>query len=157
MARLSPDSTDQTNKDVHEPVNRGNHRFRAVVVEFTKPPDAMDPPTSPGEPDPLDALIAAPEYHKLVLQNERVRVLEVRNHPGDFEPMHKHSRGVLVILQGGSARFGLSDGTAREATFSAPLTFWEDAENTFGREYQRHSDPPDSCGAEVERKRHPND
>ena len=103
-------------------------RGRAVVVELTKPPSAADPPTSPGEPDPLDALIAAPEYHKLVLENERVRVLEVRNDPGDFEPMHKHSRSVLVILQGGSARFGLPGGQTREATFSAPLTFWKDAE-----------------------------
>ena len=119
----------QTNTDVHEPVNRSNHRFRAVVVELTKPPGATGPATSAdAEPDPLDALVAAPQFHKLLLENERVRVLEVRNDPGDFEPMHKHSRSVLVILQGGSARFGLLDGKTREATFSAPLTFWEDAE-----------------------------
>jgi quercetin dioxygenase-like cupin family protein len=41
-------------------------------------------------PDSLDALIAAPEYHRLVLENEHVRVLEVRIRPGQLVPVHTH-------------------------------------------------------------------
>jgi hypothetical protein len=41
-------------------------------------------------PDSLDAVIAAPEYHRLVLENERVRVLDTRIPAGDIVPVHTH-------------------------------------------------------------------
>ncbi len=41
-------------------------------------------------PDSLDALIAAPNHHKLLFENERVRLLEVRIPPGAFVPVHTH-------------------------------------------------------------------
>jgi hypothetical protein len=41
-------------------------------------------------PDSLDALSAAPNYHRLLFENERVRVLEVRIPPGHFVPVHTH-------------------------------------------------------------------
>jgi len=41
-------------------------------------------------PDSLDALIAAPDHHRLLLENEEVRVLEVRIAPGQFVPIHTH-------------------------------------------------------------------
>lgn len=40
--------------------------------------------------DSLDALAAAPAHHKLLFENDRVRVLEVRIPPGDFVPVHTH-------------------------------------------------------------------
>jgi hypothetical protein len=41
-------------------------------------------------PDSLDALIAAPRHHKLLFENERVRLLEVRIRPGETVPVHTH-------------------------------------------------------------------
>jgi hypothetical protein len=41
-------------------------------------------------PDSLDAVIAAPRHHKLLFENERVRVLEVRIAPGERVPVHTH-------------------------------------------------------------------
>jgi mannose-6-phosphate isomerase-like protein (cupin superfamily) len=41
-------------------------------------------------PDSLDALIAAPDHHQLLLENERVRVLRVHIAPGQFVPVHTH-------------------------------------------------------------------
>jgi hypothetical protein len=41
-------------------------------------------------PDSLDAMIAAPEYHRLVLENERVRVLDTRIPVGVIVPVHTH-------------------------------------------------------------------
>jgi len=84
-------------------------------------------------PDPLDPLIAAPGFHKLVVENEKVRVLDVQVKPGEFEPLHKHPQSVIVILQGGKVRFGLPDGSNQEVSFSAtadsgeqqpPQVFW---------------------------------
>ncbi len=47
-------------------------------------------PTSWPWPDSLDALAAAPLHHRLVLENERVRVLETRIPPGETAPLHTH-------------------------------------------------------------------
>ena len=41
-------------------------------------------------PDALDALTAAPGQHRLLLENERVRVLETRIAPGEATPVHTH-------------------------------------------------------------------
>ena len=41
-------------------------------------------------PDSLDALVAAPDHHTLLLENERIRVLETLILPGDTTPLHTH-------------------------------------------------------------------
>src|ERR1700728_5118206 len=41
-------------------------------------------------PQSLDAVMAAPQYHRLVLENERVRVLDTRIPAGDIVPVHTH-------------------------------------------------------------------
>jgi quercetin dioxygenase-like cupin family protein len=49
------------------------------------------PPTAPQVwPDDLDALIAAPGYHSLLLENESVRVLDTTVPPGHTVPHHTH-------------------------------------------------------------------
>lgn len=48
-----------------------------------------DPPRWPW-PDSLDALAAAPQYHELVIENARVRVLNVCIAPGQIVPVHTH-------------------------------------------------------------------
>jgi hypothetical protein len=41
-------------------------------------------------PESLDAMQAAPEHHKVLLENEHVRVLEAWVAPGDTVPVHTH-------------------------------------------------------------------
>jgi len=41
-------------------------------------------------PDSLDALVAAPNFHRVLFENERVRVLEVTVPPHQREPVHTH-------------------------------------------------------------------
>lgn len=41
-------------------------------------------------PKELDALIAAPKNHKILLENDKVRVLEVTVSPGEIEALHHH-------------------------------------------------------------------
>jgi hypothetical protein len=50
-------------------------------------------------PASLDALSAAPGHHTLLLENDRVRVLETRIPPGDIVPVHTHRwPSVLYVL-----------------------------------------------------------
>lgn len=49
-----------------------------------------DPPDSSAWPLDMDALIAAPAQHRLLLENERVRVLDTRIAPGERTPVHTH-------------------------------------------------------------------
>ena len=41
-------------------------------------------------PPELDAVIAAPNHHTILLENDRVRVLDTRIEPGDKTPLHTH-------------------------------------------------------------------
>ena len=47
--------------------------------------------TDPAQWDPnLDAVIAAPAHHKVLFENDRLRVLEVTLQPDEEEPVHHH-------------------------------------------------------------------
>jgi hypothetical protein len=47
----------------------------------------------------LDALVAAPQHHRLMYENERVRVLEVRIPRGQIVPVHTHRWPAVLYLQ----------------------------------------------------------
>jgi hypothetical protein len=49
-------------------------------------------------PDSLDAVRAAREYHRVLLENEHVRVLEVRIKPGQIVPVHTHRWPAAVYV-----------------------------------------------------------
>ena len=49
-------------------------------------------------PDSLDALVAAPDHHKLILENERVRVLDTIIRPGETVPVHTHRWPSVVYV-----------------------------------------------------------
>lgn len=50
-------------------------------------------------PDALDAMVAAPDHHEVLLENERVRVLDSRIKPAETVPVHTHRwASVLYIL-----------------------------------------------------------
>jgi len=51
-------------------------------------------------PPELDALIAAPKHHRLVLENDQVRLLDTRIPVGDVVPVHTHRwPGVYHTIQ----------------------------------------------------------
>jgi hypothetical protein len=63
-------------------------------------------------PDELDALIAAPAFHKNLFENDLVRYLEVIIRPGDFVPVHTH-RWPSVIYVRSTSDFIRRDGAGR--------------------------------------------
>ena len=41
-------------------------------------------------PEMLDAMLAAPDHHSVLLENSQVRVLDTRLAPGESTPVHAH-------------------------------------------------------------------
>lgn len=63
-----------------------------------RPPAGQEPEPWPW-PDALDAMTAAPEHHSILLENERVRVLDTHIPPGDITAVHTHRwQSVYTIL-----------------------------------------------------------
>ena len=63
-------------------------------------------------PDSMDALAAASGYHRLLFENERVRVLEVRIGPGQLVPVHTH-RWPSAVYVASSSDFIRRDGEGK--------------------------------------------
>ncbi len=77
-------------------------------------------------PKEKDAVLAAPTNHKVLLENDKVRVLDVKVAPGEVEAVHSHRwPSVLYILEAGD--FVDRDGNGKvifdTRTLPAPLTF----------------------------------
>ena len=53
-------------------------------------------------PAELDALIAAPEHHTLLFENERIRVLETRIPPGERTAVHTHCWPSSIYVKSGT-------------------------------------------------------
>ena len=82
-------------------------------------------------PASLDAVAAAPGNHRVLLENDRVRVLEITVRPGEREPVHAHCLpGVLYTLYEGKYRDYddqgklLSEGNDSLAESQFPTTLW---------------------------------
>ena len=46
----------------------------------------------------LDAVAAAPNHHKVIFENDKLRVLDVTLQPGDEEPLHLHRWPSVFVL-----------------------------------------------------------
>lgn len=57
----------------------------------------------PEWPPELDALVAAPKHHRVLLENDRVRVVETTVQPGDTVPVHTHEWGGVSTFLSWSA------------------------------------------------------
>src|SRR5215510_11255933 len=56
-------------------------------------------------PASMDAVAAAPGNHRVLLENERVRVVEITVAPGEREPVHAHCLpGVVYVMYEGKYR-----------------------------------------------------
>jgi quercetin dioxygenase-like cupin family protein len=57
-----------------------------------------------GAANAQDPVKVAPEMNKVLLNNDRVRVLDVVVKPGEKMPMHSHPDNVLYVITGGSTK-----------------------------------------------------
>jgi hypothetical protein len=63
-------------------------------------------------PDSLDALIAAPDHHTLLFENDRVRLIQTRILPGQIVPLHTH-RWPAVLLMSSWSHFIRRDASGK--------------------------------------------
>ena len=79
----------------------------------------------------LDPVETNPDHYKVVFENDRVRVLEYTDRPGDRTTPHEHPDRVMHTLS--SFRRRLSSGEMqREVEMPAGLTGWLPAQQHYG-------------------------
>lgn len=73
-----------------------------------------------------DAVTVAPHLYKVVLENERVRVLEVQGKPGEKTEMHLHPAQVAIAITDGKFRFTSPGSQPMEAELKAGQAMYLD-------------------------------
>ena len=74
-----------------------------------------------------DATKVAPHVYKVLFENERVRLLEVKMQPGDKTEMHSHPDNLIYVLSDGKVTFTAPSGEAAELAVTAGESLWMDA------------------------------
>jgi quercetin dioxygenase-like cupin family protein len=73
-----------------------------------------------------DPVKTSPQYYKVLLENDQVRVLEYRLKPGEKEPMHSHPAGVVYVLGAAKLKFSYPDGRTEERGAATGETIWRE-------------------------------
>ena len=81
--------------------------------------------SSPATLDPLQLL---PENYKLLLENDLVRVFDVRIRPGEKLRLHANGPSVIYVLNDGRLQHTYEDGTTKVKTAVSGAVVWDDAE-----------------------------
>lgn len=75
-----------------------------------------------------DVMTAAPKAYGLLLENDKVRVMEVRLKPGQKAPMHDHpDNHVVYVMKDARFRLGFPDGKSTEIDLKSGNVIWMDA------------------------------
>lgn len=75
-----------------------------------------------------DMAKVAPKMVKVVLDNDRVRALDVQLKAGEKIPMHSHPAGFVYPMNNGKVKTTLADGKTQEAEFKIGQAIWREAE-----------------------------
>lgn len=74
-----------------------------------------------------DPVALAPDMYKVVLENDRVRVIDYHLKPGQREPMHSHPGGAVVyFFTNAKMRTTLPDGKTNEGSNREGEVLWRD-------------------------------
>jgi predicted metal-dependent enzyme (double-stranded beta helix superfamily) len=71
-----------------------------------------------------DPVKQSPQYYKVLLENDQVRVVEYRLKPGEKEPMHTHTAGVVYVFADARTRASYPDGRTQESSGGAGEAHW---------------------------------
>jgi len=75
-----------------------------------------------------DAPTTSPNTHKVTLDNDRVRILDITIEPGRTVPMHSHPDYVIYMLESAKVRFTYPDGNSEEITVKKGDSMFRKAE-----------------------------
>ena len=104
----------------------------APAATPTRGPEAprADGPRLPVAAD--DPTVTDPDHYKVVLENERVRVLRYHDRPGEKTHPHRHPDSVLYALSTFKRRLTFPDGTTRDLSLDAGTILWVPAQGHMG-------------------------
>jgi quercetin dioxygenase-like cupin family protein len=77
---------------------------------------------------PDDPTRTDPDKYKVVFENERVRVLEYRDEPGQATRPHRHPDSVMVTLSSFARKLVAESGASREVELREGEVRWLDAQ-----------------------------
>jgi hypothetical protein len=73
-----------------------------------------------------DVAKVSPETHRLLLENERVRVFDVRAKPGEKVGMHSHPAGILYYLSEATLKITYPDGKTEVRDVKSGTAVWSE-------------------------------
>lgn len=79
----------------------------------------------------LDPIVSNPDHYKVVFENERVRVLEYQDRPGERTTPHAHPDSVMYTLSAFRRRL-VSGDVQREVDLDAGTVSWLPAQEHHG-------------------------
>jgi len=87
---------------------------------------------NPPWPPELDGVVAAPDHHSVLFENDAVRVVETIVRAGDTTPVHTHPKTLIYAVSG--SHFVRKDDTGRVMvdtrdqgpSFVLPRVLWSD-------------------------------
>lgn len=124
VRRIEPGRVMWFDPEIHAQKNSGKTVMHTLMFELKGAHVVQS--TAETSDDPLKVAGAT---HKLLLDNDRVRVLEFRLKPKESTPSHHHRDGVLYVLSGGNITETLSDGKTNEVTLANGDVKWTDAKS----------------------------
>jgi len=80
----------------------------------------------------LDPVVTNPGFYRAVFENDRVRVLEYVDHPGDATTPHAHPDSVMYTLTAFRRRLSAADGATLDVELPAGAAVWLPAQQHAG-------------------------
>ncbi len=80
----------------------------------------------------LDPCVTNPDHYKVIFENDRVRVLEYKDKPGDRTTPHEHPDSVMYTRSAFRRRLHGENDAQREVEMEAGLTGWLPAQQHSG-------------------------
>jgi quercetin dioxygenase-like cupin family protein len=108
----------------HAVENVGTTELHVVHIELK---GAATKPAPAGTALADDVVKVAPDSHKVLLENDQVRVLDVRSKPGQKAAMHLHPANVVYFLTDAKFKFTYPDGKSEERESKAGQARWSEA------------------------------
>src|SRR5438876_10836263 len=79
-----------------------------------------------------DPVKVDPAHYKVLLENQRMRVVEFKDKPGDKSPMHSHPDYIVYVVKAFERKLTFPDGTTKDIGGKAGEVFWQPAQTHAG-------------------------
>ena len=79
-----------------------------------------------------DAAVTDPDLYKVLFENDRVRVLEYRDEPGDVTSMHEHPAFLVYAISAFERRLTLPDGKVLNRSFAPGQVLFSEGQAHMG-------------------------